>query len=164
MTKQAILCFLLQDDEILLAQGNYRPGKITWNGISGFVEGKEKAEEAAVRELYEEIKVRAYEHDLTQVGVIHLFHLNADLTKEETLTMTVFICEKWQGEPRATEQVRPKWFDIAAIPYKDMFEDNETWLPKILAGDKVIVEVISERNEQTQQTEVKDVLVRSLFA
>lgn len=163
MNKQAILCFLIKDDEILLAAGNYRPGKITWNGVSGFIEGSEKPEEAAVRELYEEIKVRIYEKDLEQVGMMHLYNQLDDLSLEETLILTIFLCERWQGEPNATESARPKWFGFDDIPYQDMFGDTEKWLPRVLEGEKVIIEVIQRPNDETKSTEILDVNVRNIF-
>lgn len=161
--KKAVLTFVINDDQVLLAESSYRPGKITWNGISGFMEGKEEPVEAAVRELYEEVKLRVYEHDLEQVGVMHLYTITHDEIREETLTISIFLCTQFQGEPRMTPGVRPRWFGFDTIPYEDMFEDTKEWLEKILNGEKLIIEVISQEDKDTQQLKVTDVLVRNIF-
>jgi len=161
--KHATLAFVINHDDVLLAESNYREGKITWNGISGYSENKEKPEETCVRKLYEEVKLRVYERDLEQVGIMHLYTLHPDGTRENTLTITIFLCEKFQGEPRMTPGVRPKWFKLPNIPYSDMFEDTEVWLERILSGEKLIIEVLSTEDEKTNQLKVTDVLVRNIF-
>ncbi len=161
--KKAVLTFVIHNDQILLAESNYRPGRTTWNGISGFVEDKEKPEEAAVRELYEEVKLRVYTHDLEQVGVMHLSTVNPEEVREETLTITIFLCENFQGQARMTPGVRPRWFDFTAIPYQDMFEDTKDWLERILTGEKLIIDIISKADDQTESLQVKDVLIRNVF-
>jgi hypothetical protein len=31
----------------------------------------------------------------------------------------------------------PKWFDINNIPYDQMWEDDQYWLPKVLKGENI---------------------------
>jgi ADP-ribose pyrophosphatase YjhB (NUDIX family) len=161
--RDAVLIFLHNDNEVLLAESSYRPGKITWNGISGFIEGKEKPEEAAIRTLYQEVKLRVYPNDLEQAGVMHLYTITEDGVREETLRLTIFLCDKFQGEPRMTPGVRPRWFNFATIPYENMFEDTKEWLERILGGEKLIIEVISKIDEKTNQLNVAHVLVRNIL-
>ncbi len=161
--KKAVLTFVINDDQVLLAESSYRPNKITWNGISGFIEGKEKPEEAAVRELYEEVKLRVYEHDLEQVGVLHLYTINHEDIRKETLTITIFLCTRFQGEAHMTPGVRPRWFSFATIPYEDMFEDTKEWLERLLTGEKLIIEVSSKADKGTHELHVTDVLVHNIF-
>lgn len=162
--RNAAITFLIDDDRILLAQSNYRQNKITWNGISGYIEKKESTEMAAIRELYEEIKVHVSETDLEKVGVIHYYNLKENNLREETLTITIFLCRRWRGEPRSTPGVYPRWFTFEDIPYSDMFDDTEPWLKKILEGDDIIVEILSRDDPKTGISEVENVLVRSLFS
>lgn len=162
--RNAVITFLIDDDRILLAESNYRQNKITWNGISGYTEKRESSEISAIRELYEEIKVHVNETDLEKVGIIHYYNLKDNDLRQETLTVTVFLCRRWSGEPRSTPGIYPKWFTFAKIPYTDMFPDTEFWLKKVLAGDEVIVEILSRIDPQTGISEVENVLVRSLFS
>jgi len=161
--RDAVLIFLINDNEILLAESNYRNNRITWNGVSGFINAGEKPKEAAVRELYDSVKIRAYEKDLEQAGVMNLFTLRPDGVRERTLTITIFICENFQGVPHMTSGFKPRWFNLSSIPYNDMFEDTKEWLGRVMSGEKVVIEIISTTDEQTNITKVKDVLVRNIF-
>jgi 8-oxo-dGTP diphosphatase len=38
------------------------------------------------------------------------------------------------GEPAETEEAAPLWFPIAAMPYHEMWADDEMWFPLLLAG------------------------------
>jgi 8-oxo-dGTP pyrophosphatase MutT (NUDIX family) len=162
-TQDAVLLFVVNKDEVLLAESNYREGKTTWNGISGYLENKEKPEEAAIRVLYNEVKLRIYEHDLEQVGIMHLYTLYPNNSHKKALRITIFLCERFQGEARMTPGVRPRWFNFANIPFGDMFEDTKEWLERILAGEKLIIEVISKIDEHSNQLSVTDVSVRNIF-
>lgn len=161
--QQALLCFLVRDDEILLAESDYRLDKKTWNGITGFVTDTRQLELDAVKIIFDAIKVQVYAHDLEQAGVMHLYTLNADKTLEETLIITIFLCEKWLGEPRLTGNFRPRWFSLDTIPYQDMFEDTKDWLPKIIAGEKVIIEILSEYDKLTNAAKINHVTVKNIF-
>lgn len=162
--RTAVITFLIKDDEILLAESNYRQGRITWNGISGYREKNETPELASIRELYEEIKVQVNEKDLEKVGIIHYYDLQENNIKMETLVVTIFFCRRWQDTPRPTPGIHPRWFEFKDIPYEDMFDDTEPWLKKILQGDEVIVEILSRTNKETGASDIENVLVRSLFS
>ena len=71
--RDVTLCFLLRDDEICLAMKKRGFGVGKWNGIGGKVQDGETIEEAAVRELYEEVGVRADIADLKNVGNIKFY-------------------------------------------------------------------------------------------
>jgi hypothetical protein len=49
----------------------------------------------------------------------------------------VFLAEKWQGRPKETEEMRPKWFRIADLPYPKMWPDDAFWLHLVLSGKKI---------------------------
>ncbi len=49
----------------------------------------------------------------------------------------MYLATKWEGTPKETEEMIPKWFNIANIPYDEMFPDDRYWLPLILAGQKI---------------------------
>ena len=160
--RNAVIVYLLDEGNILLAKSNYRQGKITWNGISGYIEKHESPEQAAIRELYEEIKVRVYESDLEKAGVIHhkLLKNNALIND---FSMTIFTCRRWQGEPTITPGIVPQWYSYEDIPYTDMFDDDKEWLPKVLDHEQVIVEVVSTEDDQTGEKTITSVSVRDIL-
>jgi 8-oxo-dGTP diphosphatase len=133
-TKKATLCFLLKDDEILLAMKKRGFGKGKRNGVGGKIDEGETSKQAAVREAEEEINVKIKEEDLTECGRIKFyFRDNPDWNFE----VDVYTTRNWEGEPEETDEMKPKWFSIEDIPYDEMWLDDAHWLPLVL-GDKKI--------------------------
>jgi hypothetical protein len=46
----------------------------------------------------------------------------------------VFAAVSWTGVPAETEEMRPRWFDAAEIPFDEMWADDRHWFPLFLAG------------------------------
>lgn len=82
--------------EVLLQQraGSYLAGY--WDFPSGHGEYNEGLRESAVRELMEEVGVRASPEDL------RLIHIEQFFMDHEYINFT-FACDKWQGEPHICE-------------------------------------------------------------
>ena len=59
--RQATICLLRKNDEVLLAMKKRGFGEGKYNGIGGKVEDGETVKDAAVRELYEEVGVHTNE-------------------------------------------------------------------------------------------------------
>jgi 8-oxo-dGTP diphosphatase len=47
----------------------------------------------------------------------------------------VFIASRISGEPKETEEMEPRWFNIDDIPNEHMWSDCTFWLPTLLQGD-----------------------------
>ncbi len=45
-----------------------------------------------------------------------------------------YYCQEFTGEPCETEAVKPGWFAIDEIPYRQMPPDDELWYPLFLRG------------------------------
>ena len=41
------------------------------------------------------------------------------------------------GEPTESEEMAPRWFASSAIPYEQMWADDEHWLARVLDGESV---------------------------
>jgi 8-oxo-dGTP diphosphatase len=117
--RKAVLCFLKKDDSVLLLHTDYG-NRIVWSGVSGYIEENETAVDAAIREVNEEIGVNIKLKEVRHVGTHDIFD--------------VFIIEKWEGEPTPKEfSIKEiKWFQLDSLPYDQMHEGNEIWLPKLL--------------------------------
>jgi len=77
--RKVTLCFLLKDDEILLAVkkrslSGFGAGIGKWNGIGGKVDKGEMIRFATTRELNEEVGVVVKEDDLEEVGNIKFYY------------------------------------------------------------------------------------------
>ena len=99
-----------------------------WNGFGGKIKNGEKIEEAAKRELKEEVGINASE--MEKIGVINFEFTNNDEMPE----VHFFRVKKWSNEPAETEEMKPQWFDIKNIPYDSMWPDDKFWLPLFLEG------------------------------
>ena len=132
--RNVTLCFLIRDDEICLAMKKQGFGVGKWNGIGGKVQDGETIEEAAIRELYEEIGVHASIADLRNVGNLKFYFNNKPDWNQR---MHIYFITEWQGEPRESDEMAPKWYKKDQIPYESMWIDDLYWLPKVLNGEKI---------------------------
>lgn len=124
--KLCSLLFLLRDNEILLAMKKRGFGADRWNGVGGKLEPGETLEQAMVRETEEEIGVTPLTY---RKMAIHDFVFESGIPDMQVHS---FLCDSWQGEPTETEEMAPRWFKLADIPYDDMWEDDLLWLPLVL--------------------------------
>lgn len=58
--KRYVVIFLFTKDykKVLMVKRNKKPYKNCWNGIGGKIKNEETNEQAAIRECYEEIKIK----------------------------------------------------------------------------------------------------------
>ena len=126
----ASLVFLRRGNEILLTYKKRGFGKDKWNGPGGKVKN-ESVEEGAIREIKEEIDV-----DLVNMDHVAILTFYNDGIFD--WTVHVFISWEFIGTPTEGDEVRPKWYSIDKIPYDSMWEDDKYWLPRVLAGEKLI--------------------------
>jgi 8-oxo-dGTP diphosphatase len=126
-TDHATLLFVIQGTRILLIRKKRGLGAGKISGPGGRLDPGETAAEAAVRELQEELLIHT--EDPTFCGE-HFFQF----TDGYGLHVTVFKADHYEGEPTETDEAIPLWFDTAAIPYEDMWEDDRHWFPHMLSG------------------------------
>jgi 8-oxo-dGTP pyrophosphatase MutT (NUDIX family) len=125
------LVFILRGNEVLLAMKKRGLGAGKWNGPGGKVKGKETPEEAAIRETEEEVGLKV--KNLAPRGVVEFVGgSNPDVNR-----CFIFVTSAFKGEPVETEEMRPRWFPIEALPYDEMWEDDRHWLHGVLKGGTV---------------------------
>lgn len=130
MGKLLTLCIIKKDSEVLLGMKKRGFGEGRWNGFGGKVGKGEAPEEAAKRELKEEVGIVA--KNLEERGVLN-FEFEND---PEILEVHVFYTSNFKGKPTETEEMKPKWFKIDEIPYGEMWPADKYWLPLLLKGKK----------------------------
>ncbi|XP_003690836.3 LOW QUALITY PROTEIN: 7,8-dihydro-8-oxoguanine triphosphatase-like [Apis florea] len=122
------LVFIRKSTEILLGLKKRGFGKDKWNGFGGKVEPGESILQGAMRELKEECGLSAQE--LRKIGILEFeFEEN-----EVLLEVHVFETYKYYGEIIESEEMRPKWYNLKDIPFKEMWPDDEYWFPYMLRG------------------------------
>ena len=151
------LVFILDESnlKILLALKKQRQGAGYYNGFGGKKEADETIEEAAVREVLEESKLKIKKEDLEKVAEIEFYF---PAKPEWNQRVHIYFCKKWQGSPVETEEMKPEWFNIKDMPYHNMWKSDTTWLPIVLSGKKIkAVYQWKEDNKTVDQYEIEEV-------
>jgi len=145
------LIFFRRNTQILLAMKKRGFGAGKWNGVGGKIELDETVQQAAIRESEEEIGIRPLRLIPVAEHVFHGQHADGDMTAY------TYICDKWEGEPIETEEMAPQWFDETEIPYESMWPNDQYWLPKVLAGEKVFGTYRFDEHDRLLEHTVTDV-------
>lgn len=128
--KLLTLCIAHEHPKILLAMKKRGFGTGKWNGLGGKVEEGETIEQAAIRESREEAGITI--NKMEKLGILD-FEFKGDPV---ILEVHIFKINNFEGEPEETEEMKPQWFHTDDIPLRDMWPDDEHWLPLFLDGKK----------------------------
>ena len=127
----ATLLFLLRGKEVLLIHKKTGLGAGKINAPGGKIEKGETAEQAAIREVREEIRVEI--NSPKEMGILHFQFVDSECL---ALRCTVFCASQFQGNPSETDEAEPFWCSFDEIPYEQMWADDALWLPGMLSGKK----------------------------
>jgi len=105
--KLATLCFLIKENEILLAMKKRGFGAGKWNGAGGKINVGETIKGAVIREVQEELGVKLEEKYLENFGDIKFYFKNKP---DWDMHVHIFFTKTWRGEPRESEEMKPKWY------------------------------------------------------
>lgn len=148
---KATLVYLLENDKILLGFKKTGVGQGNYVGIGGKIEAGETPLQAAIREVEEEICVKAV--DPVLVG-------EADFVFPEKPSWShyvyVYTATKWHGTIQETEAIKPQWFKQTELPLKDMWDDAQFWLPAVLNGHKLKGEFVFGEDELVKSVSLKE--------
>ena len=156
-TKQATLCVICNEDEILLAMKKRGFGVGKYNGFGGKVNPGETIEEAVVRELEEESGLCAKVEDVQKVAELDFYF---PYKPEGDQTVHVYLVRKYSGVPHETDEMAFEWFTRDTIPYDRMWDDDKYWLPLVLAGKKVEATFIFKEVQGESRVDYKDIKLK----
>ncbi len=130
MKSKQTIGIIRRNNKILLGLKKRGWGAGRWNGFGGKVGLRETIDKAMRREVLEETGVIA--EKALKIGKIN-FHF-----EDKPLQPEVHIYEimDWQGEPVESEEMKPKWFNLEQIPYREMWPADKAWLPIFLSKKK----------------------------
>ena len=126
---EATLCYLLEDDEVLLIEKKRGLGEGLYVGPGGKLEDGETPRECVVREVEEEVGLVVA--DPVKVGEFEFVFGDDPVT-----FVHVFRATEFEGTPRETPEADPEWFAIDDAPYDQMWEDDRYWLPLLFDGER----------------------------
>ena len=129
-SEKAVLCFIREENRILLIHKKTGLGKGLINGPGGRIDPGETPLEAAIRETEEETGL--FPHSVEQVGELAFVFTNG-----YTLYGYVFFAGGYSGIMTETDEADPFWCSLDDIPYERMWEDDAVWLPRALRGEKI---------------------------
>ena len=130
MKKILTLCVIHKHPKILLGMKKRGFGAGRWNGFGGKLNDAETIKDGVMRELKEEAGIEA--KNLSKVGIID-FEFKGN---PEILQVHIFKSDNFLGEPTESEEMKPQWFHIDEIPFKEMWPDDIHWMPLFLSGKK----------------------------
>lgn len=131
----ATLLFVSRGDELLLIRKKRGLGAGKINAPGGRIEPGETPAECAIREVIEELGVRA--RAVEERGVLRFQFVDG-----LALHVTVFTADDFEGEAVETDEAIPLWTRRDAIPYEQMWADDRVWIPAMLAGRRFSLRAI----------------------
>lgn len=151
--RQATLCFLIKNNQILLAMKKRGFAEGKWNGSGGKPKPEDKSIEAtAKREMFEETMVTP--KNLKKVAILNFYFPDKSDWNQQVV---VFTTHDWSGTPTETEEMAPKWFNVKEIPYDQMWDDDILWLPKVLSGKIVEGNFLFDKNQKMLEHEIVEI-------
>lgn len=131
MKKQLTLCMVCNDDKVLLGMKKRGFGAGRWNGFGGKLLEGETIEQAAIREIKEEVGIEP--NHMPKIGILTF---SFETEPDTELEVHVYKIRDYVGEPEESEEMRPEWFTHDNIPFHQMWSDDELWFPYMLADKK----------------------------
>jgi 8-oxo-dGTP diphosphatase / 2-hydroxy-dATP diphosphatase len=131
MNKVYTLVMIEKDGQILLGMKKRGFGAGWWNGFGGKVNLGESIEQAAKREVEEEVGLKI--SDLKPRGILFFTFEGEEPVHEAYL----FESHGFSGEPLESDEMKPVWFKLSEIPYDKMWPADKIWLPLYLEGKDI---------------------------
>ncbi len=127
---QATLLFVIVDRKVLLIRKKRGLGAGKINGPGGKLDAGETPQQCALREVSEELCIDA-------INPQSRGELRFQFIDGYSIHVHVFVADQYRGEPTETDEAIPLWYDIADVPYTEMWADDRVWLPAVLEGSGV---------------------------
>ena len=118
---------VLKDKSVLLVKHGEKAGHITgsYGTPGGRIDQGETPVQAAKRELEEESGLFVREEDLTELPKKY----DADLARKDgsilSVHHTMFVCNKFDGALRGTQETTPEWVPIKKLHEMELLQNTE---------------------------------------
>jgi 8-oxo-dGTP pyrophosphatase MutT (NUDIX family) len=85
-----------------------------------------------VREVFEETKLIV--KNTEEVGLLYFYSNNQRVSP--VWTVRAFLTDEFEGVPLDGREGRLEWFSIDALPFEEMWEDDQYWYRLALDGTR----------------------------
>jgi 8-oxo-dGTP diphosphatase len=138
---EASIVIPLRKGKALFGFKKYKIGVRRWNGYGGKSEKDDATiEDTAIRELQQEVGIFANKSDLIKMAIAIFHNTRADGTTF-TAKVHIYLLYVWSGKPKSSREMRtPTYFPLRKLPLRNMMLADRIWLPRILAGEKILIE------------------------
>jgi ADP-ribose pyrophosphatase YjhB (NUDIX family) len=154
--REATLLFLIKEGQnkitdVCLAMKKRGFGMNRWNGVGGKVNAAEgeTVEAAAKRETKEEIGVEV--KDANKVAELAFYFPHNPAWDQ---VVHVYLSREWQGDPKESEEMNPKWFSSSDLPFDKMWPDDIFWLPEVIRGNMLKAKFTFGENDTIKEKKV----------
>lgn len=130
------LSIIEDKDRVLLGMKKRGFGAGWWNGFGGKVHEGESIEEAMKRELEEESGIIAKVYK--ERAVIEFVFDKTDKIVE----MHVYEITEYEGEPKESEEMSPRWFLKTEVPFGQMWPADKEWMTMFFEGMDIEGQVV----------------------
>jgi 8-oxo-dGTP pyrophosphatase MutT (NUDIX family) len=139
LMKHCTLCFIVDsvNNKVLLGMKKRSLGKGKWNGFGGKVEENETIEQAAIREVLEEVGLIIRPAHLEKMAESRFLLPGKPEKWYSDILGHIFVAREWEGIPVETDEMSPHWFSLDDLPLEKMWADDAHWLPCILENKKI---------------------------
>lgn len=119
--------------------------------IGGGLEDSESSDDALEREMQEEIRVRitAYQK-VGRVICLSPHHPSWNLGVD------IYLITGFEGEPKKTEDIDPRWYPKSELPLRDMWPDNRITAPLVLGGKRIIGSFLYNADGQIAEQDLRE--------
>lgn len=131
------VCFVVNDQHLLLLQRNHGAFLGKWDGPGGLVEFGETPVEAAVRELAEETGLRAESCELRAQLLLY------NVENRLAVSSYLFVTDEWSGDLTESEEGRAEWIPIHRIHETDLIDFMHLTLPLVLTPGSMLTGTIT---------------------
>ncbi len=132
--------------EVLLGYKKTGFGAGRWVGLGGHIEDGEEPAAAAIREVEEESGLIVAGPALTHMArLTFVFPYRPSWDQ----TADVFTATEFTGAASESDELVPRWFPAAAMPFDSMWDDARYWLPLVLSGRRVTATVTFAEDNAT---------------
>lgn len=149
--KLLTLCLIQKDERLLLGMKKRGFGRGRWNGFGGKVNSNESIDLAAKRELKEEAGIIA--QNMEKFGILDFKFLN----NPEIHHVHIFKVKEFKGEPQESEEMKPQWFHVKDIPFKQMWSGDKYWIPLFLKEKKFRGTIFFDESDNVLEKKVFEV-------